>query len=341
MSDFQKALTVLRSQFSKLKNPGVHDKVYKDECMFSFDSPFSDNGLYVNIVSWYGFGEDYLKYDISKGGKIYLHEKWNQVLIESSIDNNDETNETATKLAIGLPGGFNNGPKYDCIKEHSLVVILDDGTISKFPFPCNDIPEFVSNIIQSIIDHTGMKSMMQVDTWEADQDKKVSKYALDLVQLDNAGLKISQNPSLWKCQESGDTENLWLNLSTGYIGGGRKNWDGSGGSGAALNHYINTGRIYPLCVKLGTITPHGADIYSYASDEDDLVLDPKLSQHLSHWGIDIMKLEKTDKSMSEMEVQLNQKYDWSKLMDGIINYLFNFFCIYNLIIYLIIYIYRW
>ena len=49
----------------------------------------------------------------------------------------------------------------------------------------------------------------------------------------------------------GETENLWLNLSTGYIGGGRRNWDGTGGSGAALQHFLDTGSRYPLCVKLG------------------------------------------------------------------------------------------
>ena len=37
------------------------------------------------------------------------------------------------------------------------------------------------------------------------------------------------------------------------------------------------------------------------------MLDSKLPQHLSHWGIDIMRLEKTDKSMTEMEVELNVK----------------------------------
>ena len=32
------------------------------------------------------------------------------------------------------------------------------------------------------------------------------------------------------------TENLWLNLSDGYIGS-TSNWDGSGGTGAALKHF--------------------------------------------------------------------------------------------------------
>jgi uncharacterized UBP type Zn finger protein len=40
--------------------------------------------------------------------------------------------------------------------------------------------------------------------------------------------------------------------------------DGSGGNGSALRHYEATGCKYPLVVKLGTITPAGADVYSYA-----------------------------------------------------------------------------
>ena len=43
-------------------------------------------------------------------------------------------------------------------------------------------------------------------------------------------------------------------------------------------------------VKLGTITPHGADVYSYAPDEDDMVTDPLLGEHLSHWGINMLQV---------------------------------------------------
>lgn len=46
------------------------------------------------------------------------------------------------------------------------------------------------------------------------------------------------------------------------------------------------------------------------------MLDPLLPQHLSHWGIDIMRLEKTDKSLGEMELEMNMKHDWSKILDG-------------------------
>jgi len=41
-----------------------------------------------------------------------------------------------------------------------------------------------------------------------------------------------------------------------------QNFDGSGGNGAALRHYEATGRKYPLVVKLGTLSPHGGDVFS-------------------------------------------------------------------------------
>ena len=63
-----------------------------------------------------------------------------------------------------------------------------------------------------------------------------------------------------------------------------QNWDGSGGNGAAMRHFEATGQKYPLVVKLGTITANGADVYSYANDENDMVEDPDLVCS-SHDGI--------------------------------------------------------
>ena len=67
-------------------------------------------------------------------------------------------------------------------------------------------------------------------------------------------------------------------------------WGGTGGNGSALRHFQATGGRYPLVVKLGTITPHGADVYSYAPDEDDMVMDPLLAEHLAHWGINMVQV---------------------------------------------------
>ena len=65
-------------------------------------------------------------------------------------------------------------------------------------------------------------------------------------------MTINPDPSTWACAESGMTENLWLNLGTGHIGSGRKNWDGSGGANGALNQFEATGSKYIEAFRLLT-----------------------------------------------------------------------------------------
>lgn len=60
----------------------------------------------------------------------------------------------------------------------------------------------------------------QVSQWVADNELMVSKYAENLPHEDT-GRKISSDPKTWVCEESGKTENLWLNLSTGELGTSR------------------------------------------------------------------------------------------------------------------------
>ena len=118
----------------------------------------------------------------------------------------------------------------------------------------------------------------------------------------------------WKCECCDLTNNLWLNLTDGSILCGRKNFDGSGGNNHAVERYAQTG--YPLAVKLGTITADGkADVFSYK--EDNMVEDPYLIKHLAHFGINIQQMEKTDKSMAELEIDMNQKFgDYAALCES-------------------------
>lgn len=103
-----------------------------------------------------------------------------------------------------------------------------------------------------------------------------------------------------------------MNLTDGAILCGRKYHEGSGGNNHALEHFRNTG--YPLVVKLGTITPDSADVFSY--DEDDMVIDSNLVKHLEHFGIEISKMRKTDKTMLELEIDLNQRVgEWAEIQE--------------------------
>ena len=48
-----------------------------------------------------------------------------------------------------------------------------------------------------------------------------------------------------------------------------------------------------------------------------MVLDPLLGQHLQHWGINISQMEKTDATMTELEIDMNMRIgEWSVLQES-------------------------
>jgi len=259
----------------------------------------------------------------------------------SSMDTGDGETAPApapvapTKLAIGVEGGFSLSPdedKYETITTYSVVVLEADTTtttkvVAEVPYDINDdtikstFPMMVSQSVDSIIHHVGMSVQQDLTAWQDDEVVPTTKYYKDLPFVDN-GVQISPDPKSWKCQKRGDTENLWLNLSDGFIGGGRKNWDGSGGSNGALDHFEETGEKYPLVVKLGTITTDpttgevSADCFSYAKDEDGPVQIPNLAELLLRRGIKVAGLQKTEKSTAELEVELNANYAFDAITES-------------------------
>ncbi|EER17206.1 ubiquitin specific protease 5, putative [Perkinsus marinus ATCC 50983] len=316
----------------RIKVPQFGDTVHNDSCVLSMDTPlYPVEGLYVSLEEgWKGYGRPFLDVDINNhdissasGAVVYLH--INTKLIPKKKEDDDEEKEP-TKLAIGVQGGFDGGKDYEEEKDYRIAVVpycngkADTEWLYLSLDDLSDLPEIVGEAVFAIIDHKGAEDDAAVMAWEAgEEERPVSKYAAELVQ-EVPVKRISPNSADWYCEKSGDRENLWLNLSDGYIGGGRRNWDGSGGSNGALEHYLemkDQGKMYPLVVKLGTITPKGvADVFSYAEDEDTMVSDPKLAQHLEHWGIDVMKMSKTDKSMAEMEVELNKEFAFDRITEA-------------------------
>lgn len=298
------------------------DRVYRDECVLSFDSALSPGGLYTNLRSFLSYGAPYRRFDGDARGNspaVYLHQRHSKALKEAGGEKEEEKDEAPTKLAIGGDGGFAVNPddKFTVTKHHDIVVfdVAADKEIARVPLESADVPARIKEAAEAVLNHAGSVVAEEVATWQ--EELKETKYADHLVQVENPP-KIASNPAQWKCQAPtcDKTENLWLNLSDGFIGCGRKNWDGTGGCGAALDHYADTGGIYPLSVKLGTITAEGGDVYSYAPDEDDMVSNKHLTKHLAHFGINVANLKKTDKSMNELQVGLNLSYEFDTITEA-------------------------
>ena len=83
------------------------------------------------------------------------------------------------------------------------------------------MPEIVLSVLAEVIKRNDATTESEIKAWSAEDEEEksrpISKFAENLVQVDN-GIAISHDPSTWKCQDSGMTENLWLNLHDGYIG---------------------------------------------------------------------------------------------------------------------------
>lgn len=60
------------SQEAKIAS--AYDKVYKDECVYSYDTPESETGLYVCLNSFIGVGKSSLATHFDKTrSHLYLH----------------------------------------------------------------------------------------------------------------------------------------------------------------------------------------------------------------------------------------------------------------------------
>lgn len=113
---------------------------------------------------------------------------------------------------------------------------------------------------------------------------------------------------LGQCAKCELKENLWLCLTCGNLGCGRAQFGGIGGNSHALAHGDEAK--HPVAVKLGSLTAEGtADIYCYSCNDEKT--DPELPLHLAHWGIDIADRQKTEKSLTEMQIEQNLRWEFS------------------------------
>ncbi|GAM26295.1 hypothetical protein SAMD00019534_094700 [Acytostelium subglobosum LB1] len=300
----------LNQYVNQVRSPTAQSQVWKDECCYSFDKQESQEGLFVDLYSFYAVSKAFLPLHYEKTKHpVYLNIR-RVVKPKSPRQPMDEdiANRPPKKLAIGMEGGFNDEDEVQ-YEERYAIFVYPQGRFYELTDPA--LPPAILKAAEDVKAANSQSRKEEVVGWSAEQVFP-SKYADSLVQLDN-GVKVP--PSGWKCDVVGcdrAESNLWLNLTDGHIGCGRKYVDGSGGNGHALKHYDET--LYPLSVKLGTITKEGtADVYSYP--EDEMVADPKLAAHLAHFGINIFMMSKTEQSMAELELDRNLNFEFGKIQE--------------------------
>jgi ubiquitin carboxyl-terminal hydrolase 5/13 len=123
----EQGLTAIRTAMRGLRAATAYDKVINDECAFSFDTPFSEGGLYVSLVSYQAFSTSHVALDRERtGNTLYVRLKWTKVPKEKAPT---EQEKAPTKMAIGGEGGFQvNEEAFDIIKENAVVCFQGEVT---------------------------------------------------------------------------------------------------------------------------------------------------------------------------------------------------------------------
>lgn len=161
----------------------------------------------------------------------------------------------------------------------------------------------LSTVVEGIMAASTFSRREEVKAWE--QELTSCDHILMMEQKEARSIESGE---LGHCSMCDLRENLWLCLVCGNLGCGRKQMGGVEGNSHGLGHAVESG--HGVAVKLGSITPEGgADIYCYKCDDERI--DDQIGKHLAHWGIQLAERQKTEMSLTEMQIEQNMKWDFS------------------------------
>ncbi|KAF4121487.1 ubiquitin carboxyl-terminal hydrolase 5/13 [Geosmithia morbida] len=273
-----------------LRPPTPAQSVYREDCTQCFDSIDDPSGLDVCLQCFNGgCAGDRLHsklHNVQRGHPLALNIRRTPKVVVR-----DEPPAKMSKLAIAAE---TEEDRYDTALTARCLECVVDLDIAN--------PK-LAPVVDGVMKANTFSRKEEVKAWE--QELTSCEHILLLQQHDPR--KIEQG-DLSHCYACALKENLWLCLECGNLGCGRKQMGGVDGNSHALAHSDESG--HGVAVKLGSITPEGtADIYCYKCDDERV--DSDLQQHLAHWGIMLADRQKTEKSLTEMQIEQNLKWDFS------------------------------
>ncbi|KAJ1972760.1 ubiquitin C-terminal hydrolase Ubp14 [Dimargaris xerosporica] len=268
--------------------------IYKDECTLCFETPDSPQGIDVCLTCFNGGCQETLRHGDLHYAK---HQHPLALNIQRTPKQPDGSPKPAKITKLAIQEEKLDHDRYD---HHTSIHCY----ACQQMYPVHGAPESVAQVANLVMTTLSATKKSEIKSWEEEEPTGCA-HTSNLTQLPPAGL--AELP-LTQCRQCELTANLWLCLTCGYVGCGRRQFDGSGGNDHGVQHYQETG--HPVSCKLGTITPEGtADIYCYACD--DARADPQLADHLKTFGISVATAQKTDKSMVELQLEKNAQFDFS------------------------------
>ncbi|EMG50952.1 UBP14 Ubiquitin carboxyl-terminal hydrolase 14 [Candida maltosa Xu316] len=280
-------------------------KIYKDDCMYSFDTPENNQlGIDIDLKTYKAYSRNksynYTKENYEKtGNSLYLNikktlkpqEERNKLL----YDDNGEKNAKLQKLEIK---NVSDDDYYNT--EITIYDITQDRS-----YPRSELSPQFNELIDTILSSNSSATDDEIKQWQ--QEIVPCPHSIDVEQFDNDNLDLT------KCNQCELKENLWICLHCGILGCGRQQYGSAlKGNGHALSHYELTQ--HPVAIKLGSLSADSESCDAYCYQCNDEVKVPNLAAKLHKFGIDLNSAVKTEKSL--IELNIDQNLNWDFKLDG-------------------------
>lgn len=276
---------------AELRPPRANQSVYREDCTQCFGSIDDPTGLNVCLYCFNGGCTGSKNHALLHSQRIG-HPLALNIKRTKKVVKRDEPPAKMSKLAIAAE---TEEDRYDT----KTKVVCYECQVDDVDKSAGKLAAVVDGVMKA----NTFAKQEEVKAWE--QEFTPCEHTLCLEQ--QASRQI-ESQALGKCSMCELKENLWLCLECGNLACGRAQFGGVGGNSHGLAHADQSG--HGVAVKLGSITPEGnADVYCYTCNEERI--DTELAKHLAHWGINIADREKTEKSLMEMQVEQNLKWDFS------------------------------
>ncbi|OBT82065.1 hypothetical protein VE02_08874 [Pseudogymnoascus sp. 03VT05] len=275
----------------ELRPPGPNQAVYREDCTQCFDSIDDLTGLDVCLCCFNGGctgdrNHSKLHYARSQHPLVLNIRRTKRVIVR------DEPRQKMSKLAIAAETESDRFDTHLVVRCYECGIDDVDTTSAR-----------IASVVDGVMKANTFSRQEEVKAWE--QEITSCEHILTLAQEPARAIE-SQN--LGHCSMCSLQENLWLCLQCGNLGCGRAQFGGVGGQSHGLAHADASH--HAVAVKLGSITPEGtADVYCYQCDEERV--DEDLGKHLAHWGIILAERQKTEKSLTEMQIEQNLRWEFS------------------------------
>ncbi|KAL2833215.1 hypothetical protein BDW59DRAFT_138286 [Aspergillus cavernicola] len=282
--------TCFHSDSPDLRPPSASQAVYREDCTQCFDSIDDELGLNVCLSCFNGGcsgPRDHARLHFERfGHPLALNIRRTRKKVQR-----EEPPQKISKLAINAE---TDDDRYDT-STRVICYSCDQDDVDKSSGK-------LQSVIEGVMTATAFSKREEIKAWE--QEFVPCEHTLTVAQQETNAF---ESKDLSQCSKCDLNQNLWLCLECGNLGCGRSQFGGTGGNSHGLSHFDAT--FHAVAVKLGSITAEGsADIYCYRCNEERV--DPDLASHLAHWGINLAGREKTEKSLMEMQVEQNLKWDF-------------------------------